>query len=84
MDRFLIESPHEAGDCKTIVKSVQALGYLYNCEWGCMSGNHTAWVIIEAENESQALRVVPQMIRAKARATKLVKFDDEMIKSWTE
>jgi hypothetical protein len=84
MDRFLIESPHDAEDCKKVVKSVYALGYLYNCDWGCQGGVHTAWVTIEAENESQALLVVPPVLRAKARATKLAKFDPEIVKDWKE
>lgn len=77
MDRYLIESPHAAGDCKKVLESVYAQGYLNNFDWGCMSGNHTGWVIIEAENESQALWVVPHFIRSKAKATRLVKFDRE-------
>ena len=84
MDRFLIESPHTPEDCKKVVKSVYAQGYLYNCDWGCMGGVHTAWVMVDAENESQALWVVPPMLRAKARATKLVKFDPEIVKDWKE
>ncbi len=84
MDRFLIESTHDREDCKKVVKSVYAQGYLHNCDWGCTSGVHTAWVVIEAENESQALWVVPPMLRAKAKATKLVKFDPEMVKDWKE
>jgi len=84
MDRFLVESPHDTEDCKKVVKSVYAFGYLHNCDWGCMSGVHTAWVTIEAENENQALLVVPPVLRAKARAIKLNKFDSETVKDWKE
>lgn len=82
MDRFLIESQHEAGDCKTLIKSAYAQGYLQNCDWGCNAGVHNAYVVIEAESESQALLVVPPMLRAKARAIKLVKFEPEIVKKW--
>ena len=84
MDRFLIESPHTVGDCKKVVKSVYALGYLNNCDWGCVSGVHIAWVTVEAENEAQALWVVPPILRAKAKATKVVKFEPEMVRDWKE
>ena len=84
MDRFLIESPHDPGDCKRVAKSVYAQGYLNNCDWGCTSGVHTAWVTIEAENESQALWVVPPILRAKAKAIKIVKFDPDIVKDWKE
>jgi len=82
MDRFLVESPHTEGDCKKIVKDVYAEGYLYNCDWGCEDGVHKAWVMIDAESASQALRVVPYALRANATATKIVKFDEKMVKQW--
>jgi len=82
MDRFLVESPHTAEDCKQVVKNVYAEGYINNCDWGCEAGVHKAWVTIEAESESQALWVVPYSLRAKATATKLVKFDAATIEAW--
>ena len=82
MDRFLVESPHSPEECRKVVKSVYAFGYLNNCDWGCKSGVHVAWVTIEAEDENQALFVVPPILRPKARAIKIVKFDPEMVKDW--
>jgi hypothetical protein len=35
--------------------------------------------VIEAENAAQALGVVPALIRNKARAVRLVKFDSETV-----
>ncbi|HME19686.1 MAG TPA: hypothetical protein VKF15_08130 [Nitrososphaerales archaeon] len=84
VDRFLVESPHEPGECKKVAKNVYAQGYLYNCDWGCMSGVHKAWVMIEAEDEKQALWVVPPILRSNAKAFKLVKFDPEVVKEWEE
>jgi hypothetical protein len=81
MERYLIESPHTDEDCKKVVKSVYAFGYLENCDWGCKGGVHKSWVTIEAENEAQALLVVPPVLRAKATAIKLVKFDPKMVGS---
>ena len=84
MDRFLIESPHAAGDCRRLVKNIYAEGYLNNCDWGCKGGVHKAWVTIEAENDKQALLVVPYALRANATATKIVKFEPELVKDWKE
>ncbi len=84
MERFLVESPHDPGDCKKVVKNVYAQGYLYNCDWGCTAGVHKAWVTVDAENESQALWVVPPILRANARATKIVKFSRETVEDWKE
>ncbi|OGO31557.1 MAG: hypothetical protein A2136_10915 [Chloroflexi bacterium RBG_16_54_11] len=75
MNRYLIETPHTAQDCQQIIDLVYAMGYLSHFEWGCLSGDHTGWAIIEAENEAQARLAVPSLIRRKARVVKLTKFD---------
>ena len=82
MDRYLVESPHAPGECVKVVQDVHAAGYLNNVDWGCKADVHTAWVIIEAENESQALRVVPSMLRKRARAVRLNKFEPAMVEAW--
>jgi hypothetical protein len=79
MIRFLVESPHTAHECKMVVKLVQSMGYLNNFDWGCGEGVHTGWAVIVAENAAQALGVVPALIRNKARAVRLVKFDSETV-----
>ena len=81
MDRYLVESPHSKDDCTHVIKLVEALGYLTHFEWGCASGNHTGFAIIEAENEAQARMVVPTMSRNAARVVKLNKFTPEMLKA---
>jgi hypothetical protein len=81
MDRFLVVSPHTAEDCKTAIQQVLYAGYITHFDWGCMDGDHTGWVIIEADNAKQALMVVPTGQRAKARAVKLVKFSAEEAES---
>ena len=82
MERFLIESPHTARECKMVVKLVQSMGYLNNFDWGCREGVHTGWAMIEAENAAQALGVVPALIRDQARAIKLSKFPSEIVDKW--
>jgi hypothetical protein len=79
MDRFLVESPHALPKCKLAVKLIQSAGYLNNFDFGCKDGVHIGWAVIEAENAAQALAVVPAMIRDKARAIKLNKFDSAMV-----
>ncbi len=74
MERFLIESPHDYSDCVAILQEVAAAGYLHNFDWGCQSGVHTAWAIIEAEDEKQAQLAVPSLMRRKVRIVRLNKF----------
>jgi len=74
MDKYLIETPHTDQDCEMLVKEVYAMGYLNHFDWGCPSGVHCGWAIIEAEDEAQARLAVPSLVRRKARVIKLVKF----------
>jgi len=75
MDRYLIESPHNAADCERAINELHAAGYLHNFEWGCKDHDHTAWAIIEAVNYDHAKQIVPWFLRDRARIVKLVKFD---------
>ena len=79
MDRFLVVSPHTNEDCMNALKQVLAAGYLTHFEWWCMDGDHTGWVILEAENAKEALMVVPTGQRRNAKAIKLVKFSVEEV-----
>jgi len=80
MDRFLIETPHTAQDCHRLVEEVYAMGYLAHFDWGCKSGVHCGWAIIEAESEALARLAVPPLVRGKARVIKLTRFDAKDVK----
>ena len=64
-----------------ILSQVLAAGYLTHFGWGCEVDHHCAWAIIEAESETQALMVVPVLLRSKARAIQLKWYSLEDIKS---
>jgi hypothetical protein len=75
MDRYLIETPHAATDCRMIINQLHSQGYLYNFEWGCADGVHCGWAIVEAENDQEAKMVVPSIVRKDARVVKIQKYD---------
>jgi len=77
MDRYLIESPHEASDCDKIIQQFAAAGYLHNFDWGCADGVHCGWAIIETDSLAHASQIVPWTVRDKARIVKLVKFESD-------
>ncbi len=77
MERYLIETPHTAQDCRLLVDEIYATGYLHNFDWGCKAGVHSGWAIIEADNEADARLAVPPMVRNKARVIQLNKFTDD-------
>ena len=54
--------------------------YLTNAEWGCDDGQHTAWIIVEAENDAEARLMVPPFIRNTAVLCRLNKFTPERIR----
>ena len=75
MNRYLIESKHNKGNCEQVIKDVFAAGYLHHFEWGCKDNDHTGWAIVEAENAEDARQIVPWYLRGTARVVRLVKFD---------
>ena len=78
MARFLIEVPHEdkARECLLAVKVLLSSGshYLTNAEFGCLDGEHKAWIIVEVDSKQDALFVIPPAYRSRARVVQLNKF----------
>lgn len=84
MARYLIESPHTTEECLRALDELLAVGpgVLAKYDFGCMSGDHTGYVIIEAGSEPEARNTVPSFLRGKARIVKVDKFSPEQIKSF--
>ena len=83
MTKFIVESPHTEEECLGAMDEMLAMGpdVLDQYHFGCMSGEHTGWAMVDAESESEALEIVPGSIRGKARAVKVEKFTPEQIKA---
>ena len=79
MDRFLIETPHREQDCLNLAELLHARGYLRHFDWGCASGVHTGWAILEADNEVEARLVVPPFVRGQARVVQVFELDPESL-----
>jgi len=83
MPRFLIEVPHDGDQhaCSHFVQIFLATGshYLTHADWGCMDGEHTAWIIVEADNKEQARMILPAAYRAQAKIVTLNKFKVEKV-----
>ena len=78
MARFLIEVPHEkeVAACARVVKVFLASGshLLTHADWGCMDGDHRAWLIADVANKDEALAIVPPAFRSAARVVGLNHF----------
>ena len=85
MARFLIEVQHEPEvvACAKVVKVFLSTGshLLTHADWGCMDGNHSAWLVVDVDRREDALQVVPPAFREKARIVALNKFTMEQIET---
>ena len=83
-EHYLIETTHKPEDCvaalDTMVEKDKKL--LSKIDWGCLSGDHTGYVIVEAANEQDARAQLPETLRAGAKVTKVTKFTPKEIASF--
>lgn len=75
MSRFLVEVPHEAGalECIRAIEIFLRTGshFLSRADWGCLDGDHRAWMIVDVDSKEQARAIVPAAYRAGARIVSL-------------
>ena len=82
MQKFLVISPHDHEECTRVIKLTLAIGYLTHFYWGCKSGDHIGYAMIDAESEKEALLSIPTVIRNKGRAIGIVQFDPKDVEKW--
>jgi hypothetical protein len=83
-ERFLIISPHTPEMCLKALDEVQAKSpkLLTKMDWGCMAGDHTGYVEVNATDEAAAREMLPDSARATAKIIKLNKFTADQIKQF--
>jgi hypothetical protein len=83
-ERYMILMPHTQEQCLKALDDMVASSsdLLSMTEWGCMAGDHTGYVIVNAASEDAARAMIPAAERASARVIKLNKFTPEQIKSF--
>ena len=83
MTRYMVEVHHqpEVHACADVVQIFLATGshLLTHADWGCLDGQHSAWIIMETDSKEEARYVVPPAFRASAKITGLNKFTMEQI-----
>ena len=83
MYKFLIEVPHGADKhaCDHAMQVFRETGshFLTNAEWGCLDGEHKAWMIVEVDSKEEARFIVPPIFRHDAKITLLTHFTSEDI-----
>ena len=83
MPKFLIEVAHDAEviACARVVEVFLRSGshFLTNADWGCLDGQHSAWMLVEVGNKEEALQIVPPALRSHTKIVQLNKFALEQI-----
>lgn len=83
MPRYLIEVPHAEDqlECAKVVKVFLETGshFLTHADWGCVDGEHKAWITVEVESRNEARSIVPRAYREQAKIVQLGSFTMEEI-----
>jgi hypothetical protein len=83
MARFLMEVPHEPETmaCARVVEIFLRTGshFLTHADWGCMDGEHSAWIIVEVDSKDEALGIIPPALRTQVKIVRLNAFTLEEI-----
>lgn len=78
MARFFIEVPHEQEKtaCERAIKTLLSTGshFITHADYGCLDGEHKAWIIVELDNKEQAKTILPAEYRSQAKIVQLTKF----------
>ena len=78
MPKFLIEVQHESSKkaCEQTAQIFLKTGshFLTNADWGCLDGEHKAWLVLSIEDREAAMNILPMALRKNARIIELNKF----------
>ncbi len=89
MARFLIEVPHSSEElaCKRAIHALLSTGshYITHADWGCLDGEHKAWLAVDVDSKDEARHIVPPAFRTEAKIIQLSRFSlqeaEEMLRT---
>ncbi len=53
--------------------------FVTHADWGCLDGEHKAWIIVEMANKEEARAILPVVYRSQAKITRLNYWSVEQI-----
>jgi len=78
MSKFLIEVPHgsDKAACDQAIQVFLQTGshFLTHADWGCLDGEHKAWIIADVNTRDDAVMILPAAFRSVAKITRLTTF----------
>lgn len=81
--KYLIETPHTPQECMRALDEEMAKGprALRIFNYGCKSGDHTGYAIVDAKNAAEAQSLVPGFLLHKARIVEVAVLTPDQIVS---
>jgi hypothetical protein len=82
-NKYLIKSTHTAEQCLASLDEMSKTDpkLLDKFTWGCKSGDHTGYAVLEGESDSAVRSMLPTSARTSAKIEKVDKFTAEEIKA---
>jgi hypothetical protein len=80
---YLVQIPHTKEECLRALDEELAKGpdVLKKVFYGCKTGDHTGYSIVDVKDEGEARKIVPSFLLGKARIVEVGTFTPEIIKS---
>ncbi|MGA2297290.1 MAG: hypothetical protein ABSG15_07075, partial [FCB group bacterium] len=74
-NKYYVMVPHTKEECLNVLDDFKGKGDLLKIsDWGCMSGDHTAYFTVMAKNEDEVRNMLPDNEKDKAKIQKVSKF----------
>jgi len=82
-DRYMVMASHTKEECLNALDEVKEMGgkLLAQTDWGCMAGDHTGYLVMEAHDEAALKKMLPASWSG-AKLVKLNKFTSAQIESF--
>lgn len=80
-DVYFVQSTHTQEQCLNTLTSMKSKGdaLLSKFEFGCMSGDHTAYAFLEGTSEADVKQSLPVEVQANVKIKKVDKFTGDQI-----
>jgi hypothetical protein len=78
---YFVTATHTPDQCVNTLTEMKSKGdaFLNKFEFGCMSGDHTAYAFLEGKSESDVRQMLPKEEQASAKIQKVDKFTSDQI-----
>lgn len=93
LETFIVETSHNEAECLAAMDEVMATvpaakkgktqktpPMLEKTQWGCLSGDHRGWTTVKAKDQEDALKILPESMRASAKVVQVTTITVKQIK----